>query len=126
MAGNNGSTFGGFGAIPDVGNIDINKLGRKGGPDYIPYNTKGRDSFGQVSFNTGLMWLGGFVAGGSYGLVEGWRTAASPNYKIRFNSIMNAFSKRGSYLGNSLGIIGMLSFFSMCACVYLSLGTQRW
>ena len=103
MAQNN--PYGNFGSIPDVGNIDLSKLGRKG-PDYVPYNAKGRDSLARVSFNTGIMWLGGFVAGGAYGFVEGWRGAASPNYKIRFNSIMNAFSKRGSYLGNSLGIIG--------------------
>jgi len=100
------SPYGNFGAIPDVGNIDLGKLGSKRGPDYVPYNAKGRDSLARVSFNTGIMWLGGYVSGGLYGFVEGWRGAASPNYKIRFNSVMNAFSKRGSYLGNSLGIIG--------------------
>ena len=98
---------GGFGTIPDVGNIDMSKLGKKGGgPDYIPYNAKGRDSFGKISFNTGVFWLGGFVGGGAYGFAEGWRGATSSNYKIRMNSVMNAVSKRGSLYGNTLGLVG--------------------
>ena len=49
-------------ALPDFGNIDINKLrpayglpsnSGKGGPEFIPYNTRGRDVFGRLSFNTG-------------------------------------------------------------------------
>lgn len=112
------SPYGNFGAIPDVGNIDLGKLGSKRGPDYVPYNAKGRDSLARVSFNTGIMWLGGYVSGGLYGFVEGWRGAASPNYKIRFNSVMNAFSKRGSYLGNSLGIIGEYHIFKCLAVLF--------
>ena len=96
--------------IPDVSNIDMNKFGTRGkspsGPEYIPYNTRGRDIMGRLSFNTGVFWLGGFTAGGLYGFGEGWKNAASPNYKIKFNSIMNAFSKRGSNAGNLLGIVG--------------------
>jgi hypothetical protein len=95
-----------YGGIPDVGNIDLGKLNKRGGPDYIPYNAKGRDSFARVSFNTGIAWLGGFIGGGIYGFKEGWASAPSAKYKIRFNSVMNACSKRGSYLGNSLGIVG--------------------
>ena len=105
---NNDSFFG------DASKIDINKLGSvygipsqgKGGPDYIAANKNGRDIYGRLCFNTGVFWLGGFTAGGSFGFVEGWRKAASPNFKIRFNSIMNAFSKRGSTLGNAAGILG--------------------
>eukprot|EP01038_Epipyxis_sp_PR26KG_P010036 gene10036-13493_t len=78
------------------------------GPEYIPYNNRGRDIYGRMSFNTGVFWFSGFLIGGSYGVVEGWRNAVSPNYKIRFNSIMNGFSKRGNSLANSLGIIAFL------------------
>jgi hypothetical protein len=96
--------------MPNVDNIDLNKLGRGGGgsrgPDYIPYNQKGRDPFARTSFNTGIYWLGGFLGGGSYGLVQGWRGATSSNYKIRFNSVMNGISKQGSKWGNMLGLIG--------------------
>jgi hypothetical protein len=100
--------------IPDVGRIDPRHIGsvygvpstRNKEPDYIPYNARGRDFMGRLFFNTGVCWLGGFTAGGIYGFSEGWRNAANPNLKIRFNSIMNAISKRGSTLGNALGVIG--------------------
>jgi hypothetical protein len=95
--------------IPDVGGIDPRKLGygsKNADPDYIPYNARGRDTMGRVFFNTGVLWLGGFGGGAAYGLVEGWRGAASPNLKIRVNSVMNAMSRRGSTIGNALGVIG--------------------
>lgn len=95
-------------SLPDVSKIDLNKISPKNSePDYIPFSKGGRDFYGQASFNTGVFWLGGYVFGGAYGFVEGWRTAANPSFKIRFNSVMNAFNKRGSRAGNALGIIGM-------------------
>jgi hypothetical protein len=113
-----------FGALPDVGNIDLDKIGsvygympkNSSGPEYIQSNPRGRDLIGRLSFNTGVLWLGGFSSGGAYGFVEGWRNATSPNYKIRFNSVMNGVSKRGTLLGNNLGIIGFLH----TSCVYIS------
>lgn len=96
-------------------NIDLDKLSpvygigsqsSANGPEYIQSNPRGRDFYGRLSFNTGVLWLGGFSAGGVYGFAEGWRNAASPNYKIRFNSVMNSFSRRGTILGNNLGIVG--------------------
>lgn len=107
--------------IPDSSNIDLGALSPvfgvpnanrrspapvNAGPEYIAYNTRGRDFYGRLSFNTGVFWIGGFTSGGLYGLVEGWKAAASPNYKIRFNSVMNALSRRGSVLGSTLGVIG--------------------
>lgn len=94
--------------IPDVSNIDPKKLGSIGGPEYIPYNPRGRDIYGRLSFNTGVCWVGGFAVGGTAGLVEGWRSAVNPNWKVKFNSVLNGLSKQGSRLGNGLGIIGKL------------------
>lgn len=95
--------------IPDGSSVNLNKLSKgKQGPDYIPYNKGGRDSYGRLSFNTGVFWLSGFIVGGGIGLYEGYKGASSPNYKIRFNSVMNGFSKRGSAYGNTLGIIAFL------------------
>lgn len=100
--------------MPDVGRIDPRSIGSLYGvpmknkePEYIPYNARGRDFSARLFFNTGVFWLGGFSAGSVYGFQEGWRGAASPIYRIRFNSVMNAMSKRGSTLGNALGVIGM-------------------
>lgn len=99
-------------SIPDVGNIDFSKIKPRYGvptgsePDYIPYNSRGKDILGRLTSYTGYFWLGGFCCGGAYGFVEGWREAASPNIKIRFNSVMNGISRRGGKLGNALGVIG--------------------
>ena len=99
--------------IPDVGKVDPRSIGSIYGmpsknkePEYIPYNARGRDVTGRLFFNSGAFWLGGFTAGGIYGTYEGYTTAASPIAKIRFNSVMNAVSKRGSTLGNALGVLG--------------------
>jgi len=58
---------GGSFSIPDVSQIDASKLSRSSrgnrGPDFIPYNKRGRDIFGRLSFNTGVPWLGGFMIG---------------------------------------------------------------
>ncbi len=125
--------------IPDASNIDIGALTPvfgvpstskrapapvNAGPEYIAYNTRGRDFYGRLSFNTGIFWIGGFTSGGLYGFVEGWRTASSPNYKIRFNSVMNGLSRRGSVLGSTLGVLGKsyticitaLLFFTIYIC----------
>jgi hypothetical protein len=100
--------------IPDVGRVDPRSIGsiygvpaKSKGPDYIPYNARGRDITSRLFFNSGAFWLSGFTAGSLYGFQEGWRGAASPIVKIRFNSVMNAMSKRGSTLGNGLGVIGI-------------------
>lgn len=99
------SRFGELPPLPDFSKSPI--YGKKASqPEYIPYNKRGRDFYGRLSFNMGLLWLGGFTGGGFYGFVEGWRNAASPSYKIRFNSVMNAVSKRGAMFGSSLGIVG--------------------
>lgn len=106
---------GGGYTMPDVSGIDIGKLsggtnrGSSGGtrkePDYIMNNAKGRDIGSKIFLNTGSFWLGGFAAGGLYGFAEGWRGAASPTLRIRINSVLNGVSKRGSSLGNNLGVL---------------------
>lgn len=101
--------------IPDIGGIELKKIappvgggGGKGQPDFINSgNNRGRDIFGRLFFNTGGLWLLGYSAGGVFGAVEGYRTAVNPKWRIRVNSVVNAVSKRGSRIGNSLGIIGM-------------------
>ena len=76
---------------------------------------------GRLFFNTGVCWLGGFLGGGGFGFAEGWRGAANPNLKIRFNSVMNAMSRRGSVAGNSLGIIGECRGWIACESIFLPL-----
>lgn len=99
--------------IPNVSGIDLNKIytvpsAGKGGrdPDFIPYNKKGRDILARVSQNTGLFWLGGFLGGGLFGVKEGLDGAANTSYKVRFNSMLNGLSRRGTKSANALGVIG--------------------
>lgn len=99
--------------LPDFKGIDYDKLNRPSakytsGPDFIPYDKRGRDLYGRLCYNTGVLWVSGFMGGGMYGFVEGWRNAASSNTKVRFNSVMNAVSKRGSYYGSNLGVIAFV------------------
>lgn len=121
--------------MPDVSGIDLGKLGGgmnrspSGGsrkePEYIMNNAKGRDIGSKMFLNTGSFWLGGFAAGGLYGFAEGWRGAASPTLRIRVNSVLNGVSKRGSSLGNNLGVLSNNShiclhvLFVLLTCVVL-------
>lgn len=100
------STF----SIPDVGNIDFNKLAKpltSSTPDYIPTpSARGRDIFQRLFFNTGGSFLVGYVSGGFLGGFDGYRNAANPSFRIKLNGVINGMSRNGSRLGNSLGIIG--------------------
>jgi hypothetical protein len=64
--------------IPDVGRIDPRGIGsvygipQKKEPDYIPFNSRGRDFLPRLCFNSGMLWLGGFTAGSLYGAREGY------------------------------------------------------
>ena len=109
--------------LPDVSGIDIGKIGgynqqnsgkKKSEPDFIMNNAKGRDIGSKLFLNTGTFWLGGFAAGGLYGFAEGWRSAASPSLRIRINSVLNGISKRGSFLGNNLGVLGKEIMYFCC------------
>jgi hypothetical protein len=112
-----------FGELPPLPNFGQNPIyGRKPSqPEYIPYNKRGRDFYGRLSFNMGLLWLGGFTSGAVRGFVDGWRNAASPAYKIRFNSVMNGMSKTGALWGSTLGIVGKCLSLRRCFGVMLIL-----
>lgn len=57
-----------------------------------------------------LITLGktGLVLGGAWGLKEGIQRplGTSSSMKLRINSILNACTRRGSFLGNNLGVLG--------------------
>lgn len=50
----------------------------------------------------------GLAVGGLWGLKEGWSRNLGPtaSSKLRLNSILNACTRRGTLLGNSLGVLG--------------------
>lgn len=63
----------------------------------------------------------GLVLGGAWGLKEGMQRplGSSSSLKLRINSILNACTRRGSFLGNNLGILGAspASFWGCLAAV---------
>ena len=48
----------------------------------------------------------GLSIGGVWGLVEGVRSLDGKTGRLRVNSIVNGCTRRGPFLGNSLGVLG--------------------
>ncbi|KZF21662.1 mitochondrial import i [Xylona heveae TC161] len=62
-----------------------------------------------LCYGTGTTYLAALTMGGAWGLAEGLRkmpTTAPP--KLRLNSVLNAVTRRGPFLGNSAGVIAMV------------------
>jgi len=62
-----------------------------------------------LCYGTGCTYLVALGTGGAWGLVEGLRRApvtAPP--KIKLNSVLNAVTRRGPFLGNSAGVIALV------------------
>ncbi|CAM9138228.1 unnamed protein product [Discosporangium mesarthrocarpum] len=49
-------------------------------------------------------------------MVEGYQGAANRKPRVLINSIMNASGKRGSRLGNALGVLGM--YYTGMECIF--------
>ncbi|WVR04356.1 hypothetical protein IAU60_001357 [Kwoniella sp. DSM 27419] len=58
---------------------------------------------------TGTTYLSGLVFGGMWGAKEGMTRSLgnNPSMKLRINSILNGCTRRGSYTGNSLGVLAI-------------------
>jgi mitochondrial import inner membrane translocase subunit TIM23 len=55
--------------------------------------------------------LQGLAIGGVWGIREGARRPlAVPNYRLRINSILNSVTRRGTFIGNSAGVLGVFRF----------------
>lgn len=65
-----------------------------------------RDWTQDLCYGTGTVYLLGLGFGGAYGMAEGLRnTPANASFKLRLNSILNAVTRRGPFLGNSAGVL---------------------
>ncbi|ORY25353.1 mitochondrial import inner membrane translocase subunit tim23 [Naematelia encephala] len=58
---------------------------------------------------TGTTYLAGLAVGGAWGFKEGWQRQLGErsNSKLRINSILNGCTRRGTLLGNSLGVLAI-------------------
>ena len=57
------------------------------------------------------MFSQGLAVGGVWGVNEGARRPlAVLNARLRINSILNSVTRRGTFIGNSAGVLGALTF----------------
>ncbi len=64
-----------------------------------------------LTYVTGVAYLGGALAGGTYGAAQGARSplpAGVDGTKLRLNRVLNAGGKSGRALGNAAGVAGLL------------------
>mmetsp|Transcript_22539 Transcript_22539/g.27177 ORF Transcript_22539/g.27177 Transcript_22539/m.27177 type:complete len:252 (-) Transcript_22539:304-1059(-) len=65
-----------------------------------------------LQYFTGLGYFGGSLAGGGYGAFKGVTTPAPlgaiDTSKLKMNRVLNGATNRGTFLGNSLGVVGLL------------------
>ena len=62
-----------------------------------------------LCYGTGVTYLTALSVGGAWGLAEGLnRSPSSAAPKLRLNSVLNAVTRRGPFLGNSAGVIAMV------------------
>ncbi|OBZ78034.1 Mitochondrial import inner membrane translocase subunit tim23 [Grifola frondosa] len=62
-----------------------------------------------LCYGTGTMYLSGLALGGVWGLREGARKPlAVSNARLRINSILNSVTRRGTFIGNSAGVLALV------------------
>jgi len=62
-----------------------------------------------LCYGTGTMYLSGLALGGVWGLREGARRPlAASNARLRINSILNSVTRRGTFIGNSAGVLAIV------------------
>lgn len=60
-----------------------------------------------LCYGTGITYLSALSVGGAWGLQEGLRRSAGQPPKLRLNSVLNAVTRRGPFLGNSAGVVAI-------------------
>lgn len=62
-----------------------------------------------LCYGTGTMYLTGLGVGGVWGLREGFRRPlAVSNTRLRINSVLNSVTRRGTFIGNSAGVLALV------------------
>lgn len=61
-----------------------------------------------LCYGTGVTYLTALSLGGAWGIQEGLRRSYSQPPKLRLNSVLNAVTRRGPFLGNSAGVIALV------------------
>ncbi|TFK74913.1 Tim17-domain-containing protein [Pluteus cervinus] len=62
-----------------------------------------------LCYGTGTMYLSGLALGGLWGVREGARRPlAVSNTRLRINSVLNSVTRRGTFIGNSAGVLALM------------------
>lgn len=61
-----------------------------------------------LCYGTGVTYLSALTLGGAWGMQEGLRRSSGQPPKLRLNSVLNAVTRRGPFLGNSAGVIALV------------------
>lgn len=60
-----------------------------------------------LCYGTGTTYLAALGLGGAWGIREGLMRSAGQPPKLRLNSVLNAVTRRGPFLGNSAGVVAI-------------------
>lgn len=60
-----------------------------------------------LCYGTGITYLTALTLGGAWGLNEGLKRSVGQPPKLRLNSVLNAVTRRGPFLGNSAGVVAI-------------------
>ncbi|KAJ2580382.1 Mitochondrial import inner membrane translocase subunit tim23 [Coemansia sp. RSA 1836] len=85
----------------------IEYLNIEDGPAFAGGVMPSRGWSDDLCYGTGTMYILGLTSGGAWGFMEGLRSQHGINFKLRLNSVLNSMTRRGPFVGNSLGILGM-------------------
>ncbi|KAL1921918.1 uncharacterized protein VTP21DRAFT_10560 [Calcarisporiella thermophila] len=92
----------------DYLNLDDQYGGRPSGAGHSALPSRGWTD--DLCYGTGTTYLIGLSSGGIWGFTEGIRKASLPsnNFRIRLNAVLNSMTKRGPFVGNSVGVLAMM------------------
>lgn len=61
-----------------------------------------------LCYGAGVTYLTGLSIGGAWGLQEGLRKSGGQPPRLRLNTVLNAVTRRGPFLGNSAGVVAIV------------------
>ena len=94
-------------------------------------NMKRRSWSENLTFLTGVGYLGGTIAGGGMGVYQGLQSRPEAGLmdtqKLRLNRVLNATGSRGAAMGNAWGCLGLYyAGIESLAGYYTESSTRRW